>query len=269
LSVVEHPPERKLERRRVAAVAALAGLAIVLVGSASSGAKPHPKALIRPAHGKPYVPTLGDWEGKVNGFPTSFALLSVPSFKQFGRPPYGFTNVVMLRPRSCPISTVSYSEETITGGRPAMIRRGGSFTLERFGFSGGLLGASRAVVFGSYSSSDGRCTGRLRWQMHPADRARVLDGTWRAHFSDGESSTFEVQAGGRLAAHITLPGRLSACGGPTGALDLFIGARGNAAIRERKLSVGLHFSQSTANGNVSVPGAKCAQPSLTLTATPR
>jgi hypothetical protein len=278
--VAEHSPGHKPWRRRIVMVAALATFALVLVGSTSTGAKPlssgtaraakakppAAKALIRPAHGNPYVPTLGDWEGKVNGFPASFALLSVPKFHQLGRPPYGFTDVVALRPASCPPSSVRYSEETITGGRPAMVRRGGSFTLERFGFSGGLRGASSAVVMSSYTSSGGRCSGRLVWQMHPAKRARVLDGTWRAHFSDGESSTFDVQAGGRLATRIALPSRLHGCGGPTGALDLFIGARGNAAINQAKLSVGVHFAERTATGNLSVPGASCRHPSLTMTA---
>jgi hypothetical protein len=258
-------------------VAALSAFVFVLVGSVSTGAKPlsrtartgqaksAARAPIRPAHGKPYVPTLGDWEGRVNGFPASFALLSVPRFQQFGRPPYGFTDVVMLRPASCPPSSVRYSEETITGGRPAVVRRGGSFTLEQFGFSGGLLGASSAVLMGSYTIS-GHCSGRLIWQMHPANRAKVLDGAWRAHFSDGESSSFEVQAGGRLAVHIALPSGLRSCGGPTGAVDLFIGARGNAAIQPAQLSVGLHFSRNTATGAMSVPGATCAHPSLRMTA---
>jgi hypothetical protein len=282
LRVGEHSPGRKLWRRRIFLPTALVAFVLVLVGSASTGARPlssgttpaakaNPSAAtapIRPAHGKPFVPRLGDWEGTVNGFPASFALLSVPRFQaQFGRPPYGFTDVVLLRPATCPARPALHTEETITGPGAGMIRRSGSFLLQRFSFSGSLQGARSALLMGSFAG--GHCSGRLIWHMHPADRAIVPDGTWKAHFSDGESSTFSVVAGGRLASHVVVPTGLHGCGAPTGAVDLFIGARGNAAIQTKGLSAGLHFSSGSATGRLSVPGASCSQPSLTMTATPR
>jgi hypothetical protein len=268
-------------RRRIMVVSAIAAFALAVVGSIPTGAQPRPAAAhasatsppaaktpIKPVHGAPFVPKLGDWEGRANGFPVSFELLSVPRFKtKLGLLPYGFTNMVVLEPNGCPPNPGDYSEDAVTGGQPATLGRHGGFVLTRFGFDGGLAGTRSALLAKSYRlSSGGRCSGRLVWHLHPANRAAVPDGRWKAHFSDGESSAFTVLAGGRLATKIALPHALARCGGPVGALDVFIGARGNAAFTQSKLQLGVHFSGASATGKLSVPGASCRHASLTMTA---
>lgn len=279
--MVEHSPGRKLARRRIMVVTAIAAFALALVGSIPTGAQPRSAAAhasatsppadqtpIKPVHGAPFVPKLGDWEGRANGFPVSFELLSVPRFKtKLGLLPYGFTNMVVLEPNACPPNPGHYGEDSITVGHPATLGRHGGFALTRFGFGGGLRGTRNALLEKTFKlSSGGHCSGRLVWRLHPANRATVRDGRWKAHFSDGESSTFTVQGGGRLATKIPLPKALARCGGPVGAVDAFIGARGNAAFTQAKLELGVHFSGASATGKLSVPGASCRHASLTMTA---
>lgn len=263
-------------------MAAATGLVVTLVCAASTGARQvlsgtsstakagaaATSTPITPAHGPKFVPQLGDWEGSVNGFPVSFELLSVPRFQtQRHLPPYGYTDIVALEPSGCPPSAGHYSEDSIAVGHAVAFGGRGGFSLTPVGFGGGLQGARSAVLDTTFRPSPG-CSGRLVWHLHPANRGAVPDSRWKVRFSDGESSTFRVKDGGRLATKIRLPQGLARCGGPLGAVDVFIGARGNAAVVQAKLNMGLHFSGPTAKGKVAVPGASCHRPSLKLTAAP-
>jgi hypothetical protein len=272
MRVAEDSPGRRPGHRRLRApiaCLALGGLALVSTAAASpaptpAGAEVAAAARIRPPHGKPFAPAVGDWEGTAGGFPASFKLTNVPSFRvQLGLPPYGFSNLVTLNPDSCPARSGRYSEDALTSAHPSPVKRQGGFGLERFGFAGGLTGARRALLVRRFKV--GGCSDRLTWHMHPAHRAPVRDGRWKVHYADGESGSFRVESGGRLAVHIVIPASLGKCGGPVGASDLFIGPRGQAAIHQAKLSLVMHFKRQTATGKVSDPARKCVRP-LGLTA---
>jgi hypothetical protein len=149
----------------------------------------------------------------------------------------------------------------------AAIRAGGSFGLGVYGFGGGLSATRQATLSATARvQSGGGCTTKLRWRLHPALRRSVSDGTWKLHFSDGESETFRVQSGGRLATSIRLPTELARCGGPFGAVDLFIGPTGKATISQPKLNMLIDFSRRSATGQITVPGG-CAHPHFPLRAT--
>jgi hypothetical protein len=278
LKVVEHSPGRQLGRSPIVAMAAVTALGLTLAGATSTGArsllsrtahaaKAH-STPITPAHGARFVPQLGDWEGRANGFPASFELLSVPRFQTLHHlPPYGYTDLAVLEPNSCPPSAGRYSESSIALGSPLEFGRRGGFGLTPVGFGGGLQAAHSALLETNFRVGSGQhCSGRLVWHLHPANRIAVRDGRWKARFSDGETSTFNVHDGGRLATRLRLPHALEHCGGMFGALDAFIGARGNAGVSQAKLDLGMHFSGSAATGRLSVPGASCLHPSLTMTA---
>jgi hypothetical protein len=265
-------------------MAAVATLGLSLSGAPPTGARPLSGATgraatagaaarstpITPAHGAPFVPRLGDWEGRVNGFPVSLEILRVPRFQTVRHlPPYGFRNLVALEPSTCPPSAGRYSEVSIAVGTAGSLGRRGSFGLTPLGFGGGLKSAASAVLETTFRvSSSQDCSGSLVWHLRPANRIAVPDGRWRARYSDGESSAFTVRDGGRLATKLRLPAALAACGGPIGAVDVFIGARGNVAVSEPEVDLGMHFSGAAATGRFSVPGATCHRPPLTMTASP-
>jgi hypothetical protein len=280
LKVVQQSPGHQLRRSSILAIAAVTALGLILVSAASTGArslrsrtahaaKPH-STPITPAHGARFVPQLGDWEGRANGFPVSFELLSVPRFQTLHHlPPYGYTDLTVLEPNSCPPSAGRYSESSIALGSPLEFGRRGGFGLTPVGFGGGLQAARSALLETNFRVDSGQhCSGRLVWHLHPANRIAVRDGRWKARFSDGETSTFSVHDGGRLATRLRLPHALEQCGGLVGALDVFIGARGNVAVAQAHLDVGMHFSGGTAKGRLAVPGASCQRPVLTMTASP-
>ena len=221
---------------------------------------------ITPQRGKPYVPALGDWEGTVNAYPASFSLLSEPGFaRRFGSPAYGYQDLVLLVPDKCPPSASNYLENLLTVGQPSPVRRHGSFGLTH-GFEGGLAGARSASLAARYHVSSGGCQGKLTWHMRPAKRRVVQDGTWRVQFSDGESGKFKVIAGGRVAASITLPTELKPCGGPFGAIDLFIGPSGTVNVTQPSLRVSASFSRARATGQLSIIGGTCSDKRFPLSA---
>ena len=225
-----------------------------------------PPPEITPQTGKPYVPTLGDWEGTVNGYPASFSLLSEPGFAQrFGTPAYGFENLVLLVPNRCPPSSSDYLEDLLTLGQASPVRRHGGFGLTQ-GFAGGLDGARSASLSAGYQVASGGCQGKLTWHMHPAKRRAIQDGTWSVRFSDGESGKFEVIAGGRLVTSMHLPAELKPCGGPYGDVDLFIGSGATVKLTQPSMRVSMSFTRTRATGQLSVVGGTCSNSRFPLSA---
>lgn len=227
-----------------------------------------------------FAPVTGDWEGRVDGFPASFELVYRPLFAPlYNRPPYGFQNLVIFAPASCPITAGSHTETTISEG-PFLtpLSPGGGFGLAKSRkIRGGLIGARSAKI--AYplhlrtAAAGVRCPFKLTWRLHPAHRRPVSDGTWRLTYSTGESVRFKVLAGGRLAAGIPLPKALRrpSCPAVGGRVDLFVRPHRAAVDAEagRGLSIELSFtSSSTAKGKLSVGArsASCPERSLSLRA---
>ncbi|HXD65984.1 MAG TPA: hypothetical protein VNV17_15280 [Solirubrobacteraceae bacterium] len=222
--------------------------------SATHPAKPTPPAIV-PSHGRPFVPVQGDWEGTANGFTASFNLvLDAVRQQRAGVPQYGIQDLVMLRPLACPPDPVHYGESIIGGRLPAVLGGHGALGLSRFGLGGGFTGRRAATLEGRYSLPS--CRGTLTWHMHPAVRRTVANGSWMLRYSNGEHSTFHVQAGGRLATAIRLPAAIAACNGLEGTLDVFIGNRGGSSITQSGVSLRLRFANGKATGTLSASGCK-------------
>ena len=260
---------RSAVRRRVIA-GAVAAVAVVLPASTAAHqshalsnvtgpVSPAPKPTITPPGGAPFLPTLGDWEGTANGFPASFQLLYDPHSSS-----YEFKDMVLLQPNGCPVSSWHYSEGLVSPHRLRTLRRDGTYGLTNAGLGGGLTGPHSALLTHSYNAGSGSCSGALKWKLHPAQRRTVQDGTWKLQFADGESKKFTVLAGGRLATSIGLPSELASCRGPSGAVDLFIAANGQARVSQPDVAVSLKFSATSASGEITVPGGSC--PRFTMTA---
>ncbi|MFZ0040734.1 MAG: hypothetical protein WAK93_05465 [Solirubrobacteraceae bacterium] len=215
-----------------------------------------PKPPIKPRRGKPFIPVLGNWEGTENGLSASFELRYDPSLPDHpGVPKYGITQLVALRPENCPASNSPYRETLVTGRIPSEIARYGSLGLSRFGFNGAFKRASAAMLSGTYRN--GSCSGTQVWHMRPVRRSTVDDGAWRLKFRDGETSTFSVQVGGRLATGLVLPQLLAACNGVHGRADVFIAASGRARVSESDLRISMRFSRKAASGELDAGGHGC------------
>ena len=129
----------------------------------------------------------------------------------------------MLRPLACPPSALHYGESILDGRHSRRPSAGtGALGLSAFGPQGAFTGARSATLSGGYALHG--CHGAMTWRMRPAVRPTVADGTWTVRCADGEHSTFQVQAGGRLATSIRLPRSIGACNGLEGKLDVFLGA---------------------------------------------
>jgi hypothetical protein len=224
---------------------------------AGAGALP----LIHPRHGQPFAPALGDWEGQADGFPASLRLVLD---RRAGVPGYGIGDVVLLRPRSCPTASDSYSVTPIQPSRPVPVGGHGGLGLTDFALGGSFTAARSATL--SAQTSDGSCSDRLTWHMHPTRRSAVTDGAWRLQFTDGESSTFRVLSGGRVAAPIKLPAALKRCNGVSGDVDLFIGASGRATISYPNVRVWMQFGRRHATGRVNAGGRGCSGGPIHLSA---
>jgi hypothetical protein len=215
------------------------------------------------AHGHRIVPVVGDWEGTANGFPASFALVYNPRLAKHGRSAYGFQDMTLLEPGTCPVASFRYTEAVISA-RPALtpLAGVGRFPLENLGVSGAVTGSTSATLIAAYSflaepGASAGCSGRLVWSMHPVHRRSVADGTWRVTFGDGETSTFAVGAGGRLAVGISSPANAPGCNEQFGGADAFIGANGSAGFVEPNgFSLSMAFATTTATGTVAV-GSHC------------
>ena len=266
------PARADTPRHRRPTVAALLVCAVAagatLATAAGSAARPIALAklsppTVQPRGGLPFTPVQGDWEGTANGFAASFALVLDATRRQAaGVPQYGIQDLVMLRPLTCPPSPVHYSESILNGRLPSVLGQHGSLGLSRFGLQGALTGARSATLSGTYARPG--CHGTMTWHLHPAIRGTVADGTWTIHYADGEHSTFRVMGGGRLATSIRLPHSLAACNGLQGTLDVFIGARGGAAISEDGVTLRLGFANARATGTLAARG--CAGGSARVTA---
>jgi hypothetical protein len=214
--------------------------------------------------GEAFLPTLGDWDGTVNGFPASFELTYDASMTQPpGTPQYGLLHVVVLRPNVCPPTPGHYAESVVDGKLSSKIGKYGSLGLSRFSFGGGFTGPRTATLSSHYNA--GGCSGNLIWHMHPARRRPVDAGTWTLKFAGGESTPFTVLAGGRLATSIGLPKALTDCNGLEGAVDVFIAPNGVAKITQPSLKLTMRFSRRTASGQLN-SGGGCAGGPIRFTA---
>ncbi len=246
-------------RPAVAAVSVCAVAVGVTLAAASGSAarsmemaKPSPPT-VQPRVGRPFTPVQGDWEGTANGFAASFALVVDATRRQAaGVPQYGIQDLVMLRPVTCPPSVMHYGESILGGRLPSALGRYGALGLSRFGLQGAFTGARSATLSGGYSLHG--CHGTMTWHLRPAVRRPVADGTWTVHFAGGEHSTFQVQAGGRLATKIRLPRSIVACNGLEGKLDMFIGAGGGSGISEDGVTLTLRFANARATGTLAAQG---------------
>ena len=201
--------------------------------------------------------TTGDWEGIAGGFPASFELSYVPSDAAYpGYAPYGYGNLVLLEPSTCPFERYSYAEETVGAGGSYPVHANGSLGLRSYGIFGGLTGTRTAKL--SMRIDSPPCRRTFVWRMHPAHRLAVYDGTWRLRFADRESQTFKVSAGGRLATGFGVPQAVSNCGGPVGGFDLFVPANRVATLTTpHQFAVKLTFLRKIASGQITVPGSSC------------
>jgi hypothetical protein len=228
---------------------------------------------IRPAHGRPFVPAIGDWEGSINGFPSSFELVYKPAFQIFRRAPYGFEDLTTIEPSSCPVSGSLYSEGVI-GQQPDItpLGLGGAFP-PGYSVSGAIRAAGVASLSAAFNTDpetgNPLCRGTLRWTLHPASRHPVDDGSWTLRFANGESETLSVTGGGRLATGFSFPLALYQCGGPAGGVDLFVQASGDAVYSEPAsgLTVRLSFAAAkTASGEITANTIGCGSYTLAMTA---
>jgi hypothetical protein len=202
--------------------------------------------------GTSFRPTLGDWEGTVNGLPASFQL----SYGQTRSAGYGIDDLVALRPAGCPATAGHYVEDVIASTVATPLRAHGSLGLSRLKFGGSLSGGRTATLTRRYRV--GGCTRTLRWTMHPATRRAVTDGVWKVSYNGGGSGRFHVLAGGRLATALAVPTAMTRCNGLAGKFDLFIGPSGTARLSQTGLRATIQFTRRGGNGRINSDGAGCA-----------
>ncbi len=247
-----------LRRARHVPIALATGA--VLLASAAVGyaqtvrqASPAARAPITLRSGKSFRPTLGDWEGTINGLPASFDL----SYGQTsGAARYGLDDLVALRPTGCPAIAGHDTADVLASTVATPLGANGSLGLSRFKFGGSLSGARSAALTRKFRV--GGCTRTLSWTMHPATRRTVTDGVWRAAYSTGATSTFRVQAAGRLATALTIPPAMTRCNGMAGDLDMFIGPNGTATLSQPGLRATIQFSRRGGSGHIDSDGTGCA-----------
>jgi hypothetical protein len=248
------------------------GSLIGVPGTLAIGPKRAQHAPIISRDHKPFVPRVGDWEGTVNGYPASFELVYEPGYLAFGRPPYGFQNLATIIPSSCPLAANRYSEAVIGEHEVTPLGPAGSFPLARDGLAGGIQGPRSATLSRMFDIGNGigahRCKGTMTWAMHPASRRTVQDGSWTLQFAGGETESFTVLSGGRLASGITFPAALRHCGGPFGDANLFIAPTGAASIRELggQFALSLSFSAANAASGQITASKRCGAFRLAMTA---
>jgi hypothetical protein len=226
----------------------------MLGGAAAGNAQPAghagSRASITLRSGRSFRPTLGDWEGTVNGLPASFAL----SYGNTDRSqPYGIADLVAVRPAACPARTGHNVEDVIAASVAAPLGAYGALGLGSFGLGGSLSGARSATL-----TRAAVCGRTLSWNMHPASRRAVTDGVWTARYSGGGSTTFHVVGGGRLATAFVIPTALTRCNGLAGKLDIFVGPRGTATLSQSGLRVSIAFGRRSGSGRINSDGSGCA-----------
>jgi hypothetical protein len=244
----------------IVGLACLATLALAALASSSPAASP---PTITPAHGKPFHPVLGDWEGTVGGFPVSFEVkLTSRKPRPATRSHYSLNGVVALIPASCPKVSYRYTEALINARNGIAIGARGQLGLTKLGFTGSFTGPQSATLS---TPPGGQCS-QLTWTLHPAQRVAVESGTWRISLANGESSRFSVIGNGRLATGVELPQALARCNGATGAVDLFIGPSGRAVTDQPHVRASIRFGLTKATGQINAGGKGCPSGPLSFTA---
>jgi hypothetical protein len=252
-------------------VAVALGLLIAVPGTLAIGPMRARHAPIISSDQRPFVPTVGDWEGTVEGYPASFQLIYEPANFALHLPPYGFEDLATLTPSSCPLAANKYVEAVIAESELTPLGPGGSFPLASDGIAGGVHGPKSATLSRQFDTGAGvranGCRGTLTWAMHPANRQSVRDGSWTLRFADGESEPFTVSAGGRLAEGIAFPAAVAHCGGPFGDINLFIAPSGTATMREPGglFAASLSFTGANASGRFTA-SKRCGAFHLAMTA---
>ena len=225
---------------------------LLIAGSVGFGARTGGPAGARAASAATRLaPTVGDWEGVVDGFPASFAIARAPAYP--GDLPFGYRDLVLLEPSTCPYSPSQAGESQVGfGGGVFPLRADGSFGLGGRGVHGGVTGARTAALWVRefFPPAEKKCDRRLTWRFHPAHRLPVTDGSWVMRLSNGTSQSFQVNAGGRYASGIAY----SSCVG-AGDLGLFIPADGKARFDDGTEQLWLSFYKGRAAGTLSFPGA--------------
>ncbi len=235
---------------------------------------------MRPPHRRPYTPVLGDWEGIAEGMPISFRLVYRPKYLAVHDAPYGYEDLVLVRhgfnaeEPGCAPAYSGTSQEGSADGIVSPIAASGIFESPGFSAKGGLTGPRSAVFqreesalpIGRYGQA---CRRVITWHLHPAHRLPVADGEWTLKFASGETETFRVLAGGRVASGIGLPSMPPECGAPAGGVELFIAAGGSSSHEEPEYAtkIEITFSGSSASGQMSFGSSPGCVASLTASLT--
>lgn len=235
----------------------LAGAATLVLVLAAAGASGHAALLSRApivSGNHRYVPATGDWEGTADGFGASFELLYEPGYAVYGSRvvQYGFEDLTVVQPAACPISPGQSGQEIIANHHISPVFAGGYLHAGKAGVYGGLTGARTAKLWVNFRraqvpGSPG-CRRTLIWHLHPAHRRPVQDGLWKLRFSDGETGSFTVAGGGRVASGLAFPQNFT-CG--LGGINLFIGPDGHSFYGDASVNVALRFAQRSASGTMS------------------
>ncbi|MHB1538308.1 MAG: hypothetical protein ACYCUM_09295 [Solirubrobacteraceae bacterium] len=234
---------------------------------------------ITPSSGAPFVPVLGDWEGTIGGYPVSLQLDYEPSLaRRYRGSPYAFEDLSLLVAEvnpalpGCPLTLPT--GEVIDERLPQPLAAHGAFKLASSEMSGGLTGARGASLSIAYSYPAGggfssECDRTLSGTLHPATRRQVEDGEWTMSFPGGQTETFEVEGGGRLASGIGFGPLTSSCATMPGSLVLFIHPDGSAGeSRPGQFATSLVFTTgSTATGAISLGTASGCSAAVTATLT--
>lgn len=234
------------------------------------------RVAIRPPHGRPFLPALGDWDGSASGYPLSFELLYRPAIgRLYHRSPYVFSDVTLVLPQvssqtpGCPASGVA--GESFDEGLLEPLGSGGRLVLPEKNVHLAIIGprSARVSIDATYPAAAGfpaACNRTFTGTLHPARRSAVRDGTWTLRFQGGASSTFTVTGGGRLVSGVEVP---AACGlAMPGSLVLFIEPDGRASSAQAGVyAMSLDFTTSgSASAQLSLGGGQCLQTaSATLT----
>jgi hypothetical protein len=250
-----HPISCRPVRRAPIALA----VGAALLASAAAGyaqtvpqASPAARTPITLRSGKSFRPTLGDWEGTINGLPASFELSYGHTS---GAARYGLDDLVAVRPAGCPAIAGHYMEDVLASTVATPLGANGSLGLSRFKFGGSLSGARSATLTRTFRV--GGCTRTLSWTMRPATRRTVTDGVWTAAYSGGGTSTLRVQAAGRLATAVTIPPAMTRCNGLAGKFDMFIGSNGTATLSQPGLRATIQFTRRGGSGRINSDGTGC------------
>jgi hypothetical protein len=250
------------------------------LGLTLAGAQSRPS--IQPSGRTPFVPSAGDWEGRVGALHASFSLVPASSDAVgAGASAYAVADMVIQVPSDCPASTSSATDADflVFPDTPALaIAPDGTFPFAATPLRGWLSAAGRAVALAPFGKGrrNPRCTGTLRFSMTPGQRRTVDDGTWTVAGGDEAGATFTVTASGRVVNGLPLGAVVPACpdgsGTPfNGMAAMFVKPGGNAVESvtgpNGKLQIKLAFGGAdTASGSFTATKKGCMSGTLTFTA---